>query len=188
MRLRRCSLSVFAKGACWTPRGQVGSPDSARSSTESSVTSPAASRGSGADAELIALTRKCLSPEPIDRPKDAQAVADGLSRYLDGVQERLQTAERERAVAVARAEEEVKTRQVAEEKATEQRKRRRVQAQLAASVAALVLGGVSVAWWQTEQANALKGQPWSNRRGSSPFWAKVKRSSCCGGGSYCSRR
>ena len=36
----------------------------------------------GADAELIALTKKCLSPEAIDRPKDAQAVADGLSAYL----------------------------------------------------------------------------------------------------------
>ena len=112
--------------------------------------------GCGADAELIALTRKCLSPEVIDRPKDAQVLADGLSGYLDGVQERLQSAERERAVAVARAEEEVKTRQVAEEKAAEQRKRRRVQAQLAAAVAALVLGGVSVAWWQTEQANARR--------------------------------
>jgi tetratricopeptide (TPR) repeat protein len=85
-----------------------------------------------------------------------QVLADGLSGYLDGVQERLQTAERERAVAVARAEEEVKTRQVAEEKATEQRKRRRVQAQLAAAVAALVLGGISVAWWQTAQANARR--------------------------------
>ena len=110
----------------------------------------------GADAELIALTKKCLAPEAIDRPKDAQAVADGLTAYLDGVQERLQAAERERAVALVRAEEEVKTRQVAEEKADEQRKRRRVQAQLAAAVAVLVLGGVSVAWWQTEQAGTLR--------------------------------
>ena len=57
---------------------------------------------SGADAELVALTRKCLSPEQIDRPKDAQGVADGLTEYLDGVQERLQRAERERAVAEVR--------------------------------------------------------------------------------------
>ena len=62
--------------------------------------------GCCADAELIALTRKCLSPEAIDRPKDAQAVADGLSDYLAGVQERLQEAERERAVAEAKAVEE----------------------------------------------------------------------------------
>ena len=48
--------------------------------------------GCGADQELIALTKRCLSPEAIDRPKDAQEVADGLSAYLDGVQERLQSS------------------------------------------------------------------------------------------------
>ena len=30
----------------------------------------------GADAELVALTRGCLSAEAVDRPKDAQAVAE----------------------------------------------------------------------------------------------------------------
>ena len=74
----------------------------------------------GADAELIALTKACLAPEAIDRPKDAQAVADALTAYLDGVQERLQAAERERAVAEARE--------------VEERKRRRVQLALAAAV------------------------------------------------------
>src|SRR5258708_29088848 len=43
----------------------------------------------GADQDLIALTKKCLSPEAIDRPKDARAVADGLTAYLNGVQEKL---------------------------------------------------------------------------------------------------
>src|SRR6185295_12577543 len=38
----------------------------------------------GADAELIALTKGCLAAEAIDRPKDAQAVAEGLQAYLDG--------------------------------------------------------------------------------------------------------
>ncbi len=93
----------------------------------------------GADAELIALTRKCLSPEAIDRPKDAQAVVDALTSYLDGVQERLQAAERERAVALVRE--------------AEERKRRKVQLALAAAVMGLVLGGGSFAWWQAEQAN-----------------------------------
>ncbi len=79
--------------------------------------------GCGADAELIALTKKCLSPEAIDRPRDAQAVADGLSDYLAGVQERLQEAKRERAVAEA--------------KAVEERRRRRVQLALAASIACI---------------------------------------------------
>jgi serine/threonine protein kinase len=58
--------------------------------------------GSGVDGELLALCRRCLSPNPVDRPANGQAVADGLTAYLHGVQERLQTAERESAVAVAR--------------------------------------------------------------------------------------
>ena len=37
--------------------------------------------GCGADAELIVLTKACLCPEAIDRPKDAQAVAEGLTAY-----------------------------------------------------------------------------------------------------------
>jgi serine/threonine-protein kinase len=84
--------------------------------------------GCAADAELTALTRTCLSPEVIDRPKDAQAVADGLTAYLDGVQERLRQAELAQAEAKARAIEEVK--------------RRRLTLALAATVLlALTLGG-----------------------------------------------
>jgi tetratricopeptide (TPR) repeat protein len=94
----------------------------------------------GADAELIALTKSCLAAEAIDRPKDAQAVADGLAAYLNGVQERLQAAQRERAIAVARE--------------AEQRKRRKVQLALAAAVLALLLGGGAFAWWRNEQAQA----------------------------------
>src|SRR5262249_34045948 len=88
----------------------------------------------GADPELTALTRACLSPEAMDRPKDAQAVADGLSAYLNGVQERLQTAERERAVALARE--------------AEQRKRRKVQLALAAALVLLLVGGGAFAFWR----------------------------------------
>jgi tetratricopeptide (TPR) repeat protein len=96
--------------------------------------------GCGADAELIALTKSCLSAEAIDRPRDAQAVAEGLTTYLDGVQQRLQAAQRERAVALARE--------------AEQRKRRRVQAALAAALVALLLGGGAFAWWRDAQAQA----------------------------------
>jgi serine/threonine-protein kinase len=67
----------------------------------------------GADPELITLTKACLSPEAIDRPRDAQAVADGLTAYLDGVQERLRQAELAEAEAKARAIEEVKRRRLA---------------------------------------------------------------------------
>jgi tetratricopeptide (TPR) repeat protein len=96
--------------------------------------------GCGADAELIALTKGCLAAETVDRPRDAQDVADGLSAYLNGVQDRLQAAQRERAVAVARE--------------AEQRKRRKVQLALAAALLALLVGGGAFAWWRNEQAQA----------------------------------
>jgi tetratricopeptide (TPR) repeat protein len=96
--------------------------------------------GCGADGELVRLCRRCLSPDPADRPTDGQAVADGLSSYLNGVQERLQAAERERAVAVARE--------------AEQRKRRKVQLALAGAVLGLLLGGGAFAWWRNQEAQA----------------------------------
>ncbi len=94
--------------------------------------------GCGADPELIVLTKWCLSPEAIDRPRDAQAVADGLSEYLNGVQERLQATERERAVALVRA--------------SEEGKRRKVQLALAAALVGLLVGGGAFAFWRNEQA------------------------------------
>ena len=79
--------------------------------------------GCGAEAELIALAKDCLAVEPEDRPRDAKVVSERITAYLAGVQERVQAAERERAVAVARA--------------IEERRRRKVQLALAASVLAL---------------------------------------------------
>jgi serine/threonine-protein kinase len=91
----------------------------------------------GADAELIASTKACLAAEAIDRPKDAQAVADGLSGYLNGVQERLHQAEL--AEAEARA------------KAVEEARRRRLTLALAATVLlALTLGGGGWLWVKSE--------------------------------------
>jgi serine/threonine-protein kinase len=82
----------------------------------------------GTDAELVALTKTCLAAEAIDRPKDAQAVADGLAGYLNGVQERLHQAELAEAEAKA--------------KAIEEAKRRRLTLALAGTVLlALTLGG-----------------------------------------------
>ncbi len=89
--------------------------------------------GSGADAELIALARDCLAREPDDRPREAGAVSGRLTAYLSGVQERLRSAERERAVAEA--------------KAVEERKRRRLTVALAASLlATMALGGLGGAY------------------------------------------
>jgi serine/threonine-protein kinase len=92
----------------------------------------------GADAELIALTRACLAAEPADRPRDAQAVADALTAYLDGVQERLRQAEL--AEAAARA------------KAVEEAKRRRLTVALSATVLlAVTLGGGGWLWLKADR-------------------------------------
>ncbi|HKB39027.1 MAG TPA: protein kinase, partial [Gemmataceae bacterium] len=68
----------------------------------------------GADAELIALARACLSAEPNDRPADASAVEERLTGYLASVQERLRQAELDRTAAEAQAKEAVLTQQQAE--------------------------------------------------------------------------
>ena len=62
--------------------------------------------GCGSEAELIGVAKDCLAVAPEDRPRDANVVADRITAYLAGVQARVQAAERERAVAVARAIEE----------------------------------------------------------------------------------
>jgi eukaryotic-like serine/threonine-protein kinase len=46
--------------------------------------------GCGADSELIQLARRCLAPNPADRPANGGEVASAVAAYLSGVQERLQ--------------------------------------------------------------------------------------------------
>jgi serine/threonine-protein kinase len=96
----------------------------------------------GAEAELVALARDCLAVEPDGRPRDANVVAERITSYLAGVQERVQAAERERAVAVARA--------------IEERRRRKLQVGLAASLLALTTaGGLGTTYYlQQRQARA----------------------------------
>jgi serine/threonine-protein kinase len=60
--------------------------------------------GCGADAELVALAKECLSPAMSDRLRNAAEVARRVAAYQAGVQERLRTAEQQRAAAEARAE------------------------------------------------------------------------------------
>jgi serine/threonine-protein kinase len=86
----------------------------------------------GADPDLLALARDCLAVVPNDRPAAAGVVADRVSAYLAGVQERLREAELARAQADARAEEE--------------RKRRRLALALAATI--VVAGGLAAAGWR----------------------------------------
>ena len=105
----------------------------------------------GADAELVALCKRCLAAKAGDRFDDGTALADAVAAYRAGVDARLRTAERERAAAEARAREEQNTRREAEARAdaehakgAEQKKRRRVQLALA-GVVAVVLAGSGIA-------------------------------------------
>ena len=70
-------------------------------------------------------------------------MAERITAYLAGVQERVQAAERERAVAVARA--------------IEERRRRKVQLALAASVLAFTtLGGLSTTYYLQQRAERAR--------------------------------
>ena len=97
--------------------------------------------GCGADAELLALSKRCLAAEPWDRPRHAGELADAVTDYQQAVAERLRRAELERAQAEARADEEKHTRLIAEEKATAERRARRLAVGLAAAVLLTVLAG-----------------------------------------------
>jgi serine/threonine-protein kinase len=94
---------------------------------------------SGAEAELVALARRCLAADPAERPPDASAVAREIGGYQASVAQRLRAAELAAARAAAQAEQE--------------RKARRLTVALAGAVLALVvLGGGGWWWWQQEQA------------------------------------
>jgi tRNA A-37 threonylcarbamoyl transferase component Bud32 len=105
---RRCD--VFGLGAilCEILTGQppyAGTPEERRTQSQQGQLAPALRRLAlcGADAELIDLATGCLSDCPADRPTDAGAVADAMVLYQGAVQERLRTAERERATAMAQS-------------------------------------------------------------------------------------
>jgi serine/threonine-protein kinase len=93
----------------------------------------------GADFELAALAKRCLAPEPGERPRSAGALAAELTAYLESVEQRLRDAELAGAEARARA--------------LEERKRRRLSVALAVSVLLMVaLGAGGWAWMASERA------------------------------------
>ena len=115
----------------------------------------------GADAELAGLAKDCLAATASDRPRDARAVAQRITAYRAGVQERLRVAELARVDAQARAQEEAKRRGLADQLAAEaqahavaERRRRRLTLALAASVLALVVFGGSASTWFVYQRQA----------------------------------
>jgi serine/threonine protein kinase/Tfp pilus assembly protein PilF len=102
----------------------------------------------GADADVIALCRLCLSPKSADRPADGRVVADALTAHLNGVQDRLHAAEVARAAESARAEE-------ATQRVKVERRARRVLV-IAAGLLLLVLAGgvagTSIGLYRAERA------------------------------------
>ena len=96
----------------------------------------------GAEPDLIALCKRCLSAERDDRPRHANEVAKAVADLRAEAERRARQAEMERARA--------------ESQAIEQRKRRKVQLALAAVVLLLCAGGGGFAWWQDRQAAERK--------------------------------
>ncbi|MBN9117816.1 MAG: tetratricopeptide repeat protein [Planctomycetes bacterium] len=92
----------------------------------------------GADAELVAVAKKCLAARPADRYANGEDVAAEVAAYRAGVERRLRAAERDRAVSAAEAR--------------EQRKRRKVQLALAGVVALVLAAGGTVAWYEDRRA------------------------------------
>ncbi len=98
------------------------------------------------DEELVLLARECLAEEPADRPRDAGDLVERVSRYLNGVQERLRASEVACAAEAARAEE-------ARHTAEAERRSRRLTVALAASILGLVgLGLGGYGWSQHQRA------------------------------------
>jgi serine/threonine protein kinase len=84
--------------------------------------------GCGAEAELVALARRCLAARPDDRPRDAGELAAAVARLRQQAEDRARQAELERAGALVEAR--------------EQRKRRRLTLLASGALAAVLLAGV----------------------------------------------
>ncbi len=87
----------------------------------------------GADPELVQLAKHCLAAAKKDRPRHAGAVAEAVTKYRAGVQERLRRAEIDRTSAQI--------------KATEERRRRRVWVALAGMVMTFAVAASGAGIW-----------------------------------------
>ncbi|HVS33978.1 MAG TPA: tetratricopeptide repeat protein [Gemmataceae bacterium] len=100
--------------------------------------------GCGADAELIALAKRCLSASPSDRPRDAGETASAVTAYRQSVERRLHEAALAQAAEAARAKE-------ARATAAQERKARRLTVGLAVSVVTLLSVGAGAWLWMQRQ-------------------------------------
>lgn len=109
---------------------------------------------SGADPELLTLTRDCLAIEISERPLDAGVVAERINGYLTGVESRLRAVEVERAAEAARAEQALHTAAEAEAKARAERAARRWQVGLASTVIGITtIAGIVAVFVALHQEN-----------------------------------
>src|SRR5262249_31986807 len=99
----------------------------------------------GAEPELVALCKRCLSGKREARPRNGGELAVAVQAFRVEAEERARQAELDRV----RAEGE---RAKAELQAAEQRKRRRVQLALAAAVLGLWAAGGTFLWYMDRQA------------------------------------
>jgi serine/threonine-protein kinase len=122
--------------------------------------------GCGADPELVALCKRCLSPERADRPADGGAVAAEVAALRAAADDRARQAELDRVRAEGEGAK-------AAAEAREQRKRRRVQAVLALAFAALVAVGGAFAWWARENRLATDAEARDRRVAAEREWGRA---------------
>jgi serine/threonine protein kinase len=100
--------------------------------------------GCGAEPGLVALCRRCLAPEPDDRPRNAGEVAAAVAALRTAAEERARRAELDRV------------------RSAEQGKRRRVLLAASSIVALVLLAGLGVSLWQLVRAMDAEGRAESN--------------------------
>jgi tetratricopeptide (TPR) repeat protein len=101
----------------------------------------------GAEPELVALCKGCLSPKPVERPADAGEVARAVAELRAAADERARLAELERVKAEGE-------KAAAAARALERRKRRRLWLGAAAALVLAALGGLGAVLAVQRRANA----------------------------------
>ena len=118
---------------------------------------------SGADHDLVELTKQCLELEPADRPRNARVLAERISEYLASVETRLRETEIERATQAERVVAESRQVELQRRSASQLRKLVAVLAGVAL-VAASAFGTALVANQRANQLaiTALKNEATAN--------------------------
>ncbi len=111
----------------------------------------------GAEPDLVALCKRCLSPKQDDRPANAGVVARAVVGLRAVADERARQAELDKV----RVEGE---KAAAELQAAEQRKRRKVQLALAGAVVVLLLASGAFAWYSDRQERNRRAEQVDNER------------------------